>query len=808
MRMKTVIFMAALLLGAGASVRAGQNQPAPSAPPAPPAASDAATAAAGSSNASAGQATAGDSSAPAGQAAAGDSSAATGQTAQGDSSAATGQAGAAGQKTPPQGETAATDQTASLANFLDAGARVTNVSGDPARWQRYRDIRNGVFLDRLRFDRELPSGWFVKAAIDNAGYRDQRYFAEFERPGKVRASFEYNQIPLFYSQDTRSPYTETSAGIFTLPSVLRQAGQAGTITLLGYNSLIPNESPFDTRTGRHIVSAAVWYGLTPDINLDVALKTYTRTGDQMYSASFGFGQAGELAAPIDTRTTDLSAGVEWDGEGRMLRVAYDGSWFTQNVPSITYDNPLRFTDSPAASATGRTAMPPSDTSHTVSGAVMYALPAHSQVTGNLAIGVWRQDATLLPFSSNTTLPQNVVPRSTADTDVRRISANVVVNSRPSPSWGINARYRLYDFDNRTPLFDIPLEQVFDAGAGPIDSPPTAWSHRRNYFDATASYFGLRYATFNVGYTLDHMSQNDREFVTTNDNGIHASVDSANLGIVAVRGIFERTSRSGSGFDPTVLTDAGEHAELQRYDIADRTRTRATAMVQVTPSSLFALSFTAGGGKDDYPNSYFGLQSNSLQTYTAAVNAYPRDQVTLGVSYGYEKYSALQQSRVSNSPPPSAAFNNAANNWQNNQDTGVNYLTANADLLRIFPKTDIRFAYDFNRSNANYVYVLPAGSTVAIPQQWPTLMNSWQSMTIDLRYFIRPRLAAGVTYWLDKYSVSDFQYDPILLYGANPPDLTANTLNYTTLARPGGLFLGYVDRPYTSNSFWFRVMYFW
>ena len=78
---------------------------------------------------------------------------------------------------------------------------------DAARWQHFRDLRNGVFLDRFRFDRELASGWLVQAAADNVGYRDQRSFAQFERPGKLRAAFEWNQVSLFTSQDTRQQWT-------------------------------------------------------------------------------------------------------------------------------------------------------------------------------------------------------------------------------------------------------------------------------------------------------------------------------------------------------------------------------------------------------------------------------------------------------------------------------------------------------------------------------------------------------------------------------------------------------------------------
>src|SRR5688572_7424160 len=56
---------------------------------------------------------------------------------------------------------------------IDFCLRVSGVSGDPARYQRFRDLRDGPTLDRLRYDRDT-AGWKFQAAMDHAGYRDQR----------------------------------------------------------------------------------------------------------------------------------------------------------------------------------------------------------------------------------------------------------------------------------------------------------------------------------------------------------------------------------------------------------------------------------------------------------------------------------------------------------------------------------------------------------------------------------------------------------------------------------------------------------
>lgn len=68
----------------------------------------------------------------------------------------------------------------------------------------------------------------------------------------------------------------------------------------------------------------------------------------------------------------------------------------------------------------------------------------------------------------------------------------------------------------------------------------------------------------------------------------------------------------------------------------------------------------------------------------------------GIAYGLEKYSALQRSHQTSTPP--AVFANTALDWTNDEGSTVNYVTANLKLLRIVPNTEVVIADDFNRSN--------------------------------------------------------------------------------------------------------------
>ena len=86
-----------------------------------------------------------------------------------------------------------------LVNQVEFGMRGTvfGAGSDQARFQRYRDVRDGGTLDRLRVYKDTDVYRYSLQA-DNVGYRDQRYSASYLNYGKVNASFEWNQIPLFY----------------------------------------------------------------------------------------------------------------------------------------------------------------------------------------------------------------------------------------------------------------------------------------------------------------------------------------------------------------------------------------------------------------------------------------------------------------------------------------------------------------------------------------------------------------------------------------------------------------------------------
>ena len=77
------------------------------------------------------------------------------------------------------------------------GPRATGGLCDVGRFQTFGDPTSGPTLNGLRYERDRETWAFSR--FDNVGYRDQRYQASFDKFGKVKASFDWNQIPTWYS---------------------------------------------------------------------------------------------------------------------------------------------------------------------------------------------------------------------------------------------------------------------------------------------------------------------------------------------------------------------------------------------------------------------------------------------------------------------------------------------------------------------------------------------------------------------------------------------------------------------------------
>ena len=254
---------------------------------------------------------------------------------------------------------------------------------------------------------------------------------------------------------------------------------------------------------------------------------------------------------------------------------------------------------------------------------------------------------------------------------------------------------------------------------------------------------------------------------------------------------EYGSRSGSGLDETRLTEIGEHPEMRHYDVADRTRNRFTGQVDIVPSDAWTFSASTGILKDDFSNSFYGLQDSTGRTLSFAADFHQPNGLGAGGSYNYERYAGLQRSHEGDDSD--AQFNDPLRDWTADSTETVHYFSIYASPPRIGRNTEIRFSYDFSHAEGSYLQLIPAGSPITPPNQLPNVFNKLQQLHLDVRHRLSTRLAASFSYLYEPLDIYDFAFDPSVVNG---------------IVQPSSLVMGYVYRPYTAHSAVFGLLYHW
>ena len=668
------------------------------------------------------------------------------------------------------------------------GGRLTNIDGDPARFQRYQDVRDGVLFTDARYANEAPEGdWLFRAAADNVGYRDQRYFADYERTGRFRVVGRWDEIPQFYSVDTATPYTHTGDNLVLDDAAQRAAQNGG-----GLNVWIPHAAQFDLRERRDIGTVSLVATPKPQLDLKATYTMNRHVGELPWGASFGFGNDVEVPLPYDSRTNDFTIGAQWNNTRNMLSVAYNGSWFDNLDTPLIWDNPLRLDDTTSVPGRGRTALWPSNSAQTVSVGGFTKFAHRTQLTGFISFGSWKNNETLQPFTINSALPQLPMPRTTAEAEAGVVSTNLNLVSRPQMDWRFGARFRNYDYSNQTPHFSITQFINYDTSVATSSTGgPELFAHSRTNFDADATWTKLQPVALTVGYGRNNTGHDFRIFESTGEDVFRLTADAAGSQSVSFRAQYEYGSRTGSGLDEELLVEIGEQPDMRHYDLANRTRNKFTGQMDVSPNELWTLSASAGFGKDDFPDSDFGLEQTSFQTYSVAADFRQPDGWGAGASYNYEHYSGDQRSRQASpgSTPPQEKDPNR--DWTVNSKERVNYFSIYAVPPKIGPNTEARLSYDYSYALGTYLYATVPGGPLVPPNQLPDVDNKLQQLHLDVRHRISNRWSATLSYLYEPFRVYDFAFDQSVV---------------NSIVQPSSLVMGYIYRPYTANSFVFGARY--
>ena len=514
-------------------------------------------------------------------------------------------------QTPQAAQSQAPGAASPFRGNADIGPLLTTTDGDEARYERYRDARDGVYTNFSANRR--GSSYLFDVNASHIGYRDQKYNVNYFG-SKVSVGFQWVSLPLNFSYLTRTAYTTngttltlddaaqravqgptnatndgTAVGVPCAPgappascSTTAQAAQAKATPSI-YSALA---SPFDLRHQRDTASFGLTYAISRAVDIDAGFVSSKRDGQQPWGASFAFNNAVEVPLPLDQRTNDVKLGASWSNNKSMFRVGWDGSWFNNAYQSLVWDNPIRIADfnngintytCPATGtggpwdcsgysngngpAQGRMALSPDNSMNVVSATGLYKLRGRTTLNGTLQFTSQNQNQALIPWTINSVIdtpatfvnfPQlRALPRSTAEAEAKGVNTLINLSSRPTRRMNVTVRYRYNKRDVQTPVFDATEYVRFDAVPEEVEegfSPQ--FDNSRHLFDANVSFTPVRYGTVRVGYGHEAVERHGRGFSDVGEHIFRVSWDTYSSRFLTVRAAFDAGRRRGEGFVET------------------------------------------------------------------------------------------------------------------------------------------------------------------------------------------------------------------------------------------------------------------
>lgn len=694
--------------------------------------------------------------------------------------------------------------TPSTTGMVDLGVRGSHVSGDGARYERYRDLGDGLFVDVFRLE-ATRNTWILQAGGEHTGRRDQRYTVSAVRPGRFDAWFLWDQIPMLMSRSTRTLYDGIGTAVLTVADDLQAQVEASPAALA--TVFAASGRQFDTDSRRHIAEGGFRYLATPELTLRGTVRRTNRDGVIPYGGSFGHSSFVEVPAPVSHSLTNVDVGGEFQRGRWLARTGYSASLFHNDVTALAFDSPFRATDTAAAPSAGRLTLPPSSSSFTVNGLVSVQLPERSRVTAYVALGALSDAGDpIVPQTINSANAALIVPldRTTVDGEARTRAFNLTFTSRPLPWADIRASVRTYDYDNRTPVFALTQRVSYDnAPASLLEAVHTEpFGLTRTDVDAELRLTPVRRLAAAVGFARLEEDRTHRIFESTAENVVRLTVDSIGHAYFTLRTKYEHGQKRGTGLDTSLLSAVGEQTGMRHFDVASRNRDRVTMLASVTPAAWVAVNASIAVGKDDYTESLFGLRDSTHRVYSVGADVAPSDTFSFGPSYSFERYTALSRSRQAN---PGVQFDDPSRNWATDATDRVHAFVLAAAATELAGRVDVSVSYDFNRARSLYEYLtgpftdrtLPeevvVDTTLPAPTRLPPTRSQLHRGKADLTYNLTGRVSIGVSYLYEDYQVDDFTLDA----DANPD-----------LVRGQVLLIGYLYRPYSASTVSGRLVYRW
>ncbi|MGI9235136.1 MAG: MtrB/PioB family decaheme-associated outer membrane protein, partial [Woeseiaceae bacterium] len=289
--------------------------------------------------------------------------------------------------------------------------------------------------------RYTSDGYQLDWRVEDLGLESRVFEMDGGRQGTFGFHVGYRELPYRRFDTSQTVFNPSTSDTLTLPSGWVQAGLTTDMTQLS-SSLRQQTIESD----RQIFDAGADWKPAKAFRVYADFRRQNRDGIDITGGS-SFTQASLLPRWFDYETDQIDAGIQYGTERASLTLAWFGSYFTNQNPSLSWDIP--FTSSPGQDQYVMAMAPDNDFEQiSLSGAYRFT-QWDTVVAFSMSSGQGDQNEPLLPYTNNPAVGADPLPVSSLNAEVDTTNYAFTVTARPLPKGRIKFAYRFDERDNKT-----------------------------------------------------------------------------------------------------------------------------------------------------------------------------------------------------------------------------------------------------------------------------------------------------------------------------------------------------------------------
>jgi len=564
--------------------------------------------------------------------------------------------------------------------------------------------------------------------------------------GTFKVDLGYKGLPYRLFDSTSTVYS-TSGKTLTAPSDWTPAA-----TTSGFTSLDSSLRPVEIGRDRDILEFGMAYRPTGKVRVYADYQRQQRDGIRIASGP-DYTQSAYVPRVIDDYTDQIDAGVQFGFGGANFTLAYYGSFYTDQVDSLTWD---RLYVPVTGGNMGRAATEPDSDFQQFSLSGVYKADLFDTVLAfSTALGQGEQNTNLLPYTINSSLASAGLPVTALDGKVDTSNYALTLTARPLSKARVKLSYRYDERDNQTPV-STWTRVITDAFVTTEGQENTPYSFQRGRLNLSASYALLDTVTVSGGYDYTDLERDFQEVAGQNEVSTWGKLRWRPTGNLEATFKGGDARREIDEYDLGVAESLGQNPLMRKYYMAFRYRQFAEVALSASlPEKPLSVGMTYLWTDDSYTHSELGMTDSEETRYTFDFSWAASENTSVYLTAGNENITATQVGSETFDAP----------SWQASHDDDFTHIGGGIRLAGLGENTDLVFDYSHGKGKTDILY---SGMTVST-ESLPPLESTLDSVRLTLSHDWSEKLKTDFVLRWESFKTADWALDGVL------PDTLPNVL---------------------------------